>query len=81
VDNEIRKQQKLKGCALALSGYESGLKVLARLIARAHMKRMANKRINEDNHLHDGKQVIIVQKGPIKIKSDGELVDEKPDQI
>jgi hypothetical protein len=45
------------------------------------MKRMADKRINEDNHLHGGKQVIIVQKGPIKIKSDGELVDEEADEI
>jgi hypothetical protein len=43
VDNEIREQQTLKGCALASNDYESGLKILARIIARVHMKRIANK--------------------------------------
>jgi hypothetical protein len=79
MDNEIRKQQTLKGYALVSSDYESGLKVLARIIARVHMKRMSNKGINGDNQRHNRKQVVIVQKGPIKIKSDGELVNEKPD--
>lgn len=58
-----------------------GLHVLARIIARVHMKRMSNKRINEDSHLHNRKQVIIAQKRPINIKSDGELVDEETDRI
>jgi hypothetical protein len=75
------RQKQVKTRQVIPESGHDGLRVLARIITRAHMKRMADKRINEDNHLHGGKQVIIVQKGPIKIKSDGELVDEEADEI
>jgi hypothetical protein len=78
---EVRKASTQQSDVFASGDYEQGLKVLARLIARTHTKKVANKRIKEDSHLHNGKQVIIVSKRPINMKSDGELIDEETDEI
>lgn len=74
-------QKQLKTRQVILDSECDGLRVLARIIARVHMKRMPNKRTNKDGHLHNGKPVIIVQKRPINTRGDRELVDEESDGI
>lgn len=55
MDNKAGKAQTPESYALTSNDYEPGLKVLARIIARVHMKRTANRRVIKDEFPKDRK--------------------------
>lgn len=55
MDNKAGKAQTPESYALTPSDYQQGFRVLARIIARVHMKRMANRKVNKDEFPKDRK--------------------------